>query len=258
MKKVMIVILVLVILGLLPVFFADRMARKYAVQLIEQQTGFNVDVEAVDFRIYRSRLQVKNLVLTNPPEFPHPEALAIRDLYIHYDWLSFFQKQVHVKKFSIDVNRIVMVKPQSRKSNLEVLAKIGEQRADEKDQAPAPKPPPPPPEKTDTPPAQKVEKKAGRSIKIDELNVKLGEVEVRQYREPGDEPSIINVQVNMDRTMYGVTNVQAVVRQLTSDVIVSSGASFLNPKIKSAKDKSGDMLDKLKSKFEEVKGKYFK
>jgi len=253
------VLLVLVILGLLPVFFADRLARKYAVEIIEQQTGFRVDVGDVDVGVYRSRVQVKNLILTNPPEFPHPEALAIREIYIHYDWLSLFQEQVRVKKIRIDVSRVVMVKSRHEKSNLEVLAKIGEQRADEKDGTPKPKSPPPTNKPQTTGPSDKrVEEKPERSFKIDELNVKLGELEIRQYRELGNQPSVINVQVNMDRTLYGVTNMQAAVRQLSSDVIMKSGAGLFNPAVKDVADKSGDVIDKLKVQLDEIKDKYLK
>jgi len=260
MKIAMRILLVLVILGLLPVFFIDRLARKYAVELIEQQTGFKVDVEDIDVGVYRSVIQVKNLVLTNPPEFPHPEALAIRDIYIHYDLLSLFGKEAHIKKFSIDVNRIVMVKPRHQKSNLEVLAKIGEQRADEKDAAPKPVPSSPPSGNTQTTEQtdKKADKKPERAFRIDELNVKLGEMEVRQYREIGDNPSVMNVKINMDRTMQNVTNMQMVVRQLTSDVLVSTGINVIDPAIKDVAEKSGDVIDKLKSKFDKFKDKYIK
>lgn len=253
------VLFVLVIIGLLPVFFADRLARKYAVEIIEQQTGFRVDIGDIDVGVYRSIVQVKNLVLTNPPQFPHPEALAIREIYIHYDWLSLFQEQVHVKEVRIDVSRVVMVKPRHEKSNLEVLAKIGEQRADEKDSAPKPKSPPPvkKPETTGQPDKKEV-KQAGRAFKIDVMSVKLDELEVRQYREPGDKPSVINVKIKMDRTMHNVTNMQMVVSQLTSEMLVSTGVNVIDPAIKDVADRSGDVIDKLKGKFDKFKDKYIK
>lgn len=251
----------MVIAALLALVFllGDRIARTVLLEAIEKQTGFQADVGDISVGILRPYVRVRDLVLTNPPEFPHPDAVTLGELYARYHRLSLFRKEIHFDEIRIDVRRVVMVKPPHERSNLEVLGRVGEKKKadDSTTTDPSSRPGSGSPS-GDPSPEDASEQEPARSIKIDRLNIKLGEVEVRQYRDTGQEPSVTMVPVNLDRTMLDVTNMQAAVRQLTSEVVVKGGIALLTPTINEAGGQSGELIEKVKGQLKQLKGLFSK
>jgi uncharacterized protein involved in outer membrane biogenesis len=252
MKLLAGILLVLVAIALIPVFFGDRLVHRYAVSAIEEATGFTAEIGQVDVGIFRPVFRLQDLTLRNPPEFPSPDALTIREVFVKYDLLSLFSDNIRLAEVRIDVPRIVMVRPERGDSNIEALAKAGKRKSETA----------PPKETNDTPPAKPVEStaaKPAKNITIDKLNIKFGEMEARQYRKDQPEPMVMTVPINMDRSFVNVTNLQTVASEVAGELIVRSGFNVLG-QIHSLMNSPGaeESREKIKQQLKELKGLFRK
>jgi uncharacterized protein involved in outer membrane biogenesis len=227
MKIVARILLVLVALLAIISFFGNRLISRAAIKAVEDSTGFKVRFDKVDVGIMRPVVQIENMILTNPPDFPHDEALQVKEFYVRYNRLSLLTRHIHLYELILDVPRVVMVKPESGDSNIEILSKMGK-----REEKPASKPSEKPADQKKTDGAgetgHKAEEKPPYVISVDKLNVKFGEMEVRSYRRKNEEPAIMNVPVHLDQTYNNVTNIHDIATQLTSALLIKSGIGFLN------------------------------
>lgn len=255
MKRIGYILLVLVILLAIPLLFSNRIIERIAVQKIEEATGFQARFDQLDVGILRPVVRFKNLVLSNPPEFPHPEMLHVKELYVRYDRMSLLGDNVHLDEVRIDVPRIVMVKPESGKSNVELLADLassgGNEATTQTPKAPEPAPAPTGGEPTTGEPA-----KRERTVTIDRLSVKLGEMEVRQYMAERPDPVIMPIPVGLDRTFTNVTDLAPVITQLSGELIFRSSIgvlSNLDTVLEAVTDEKGRLDPKLREQFKDLK-----
>ncbi len=242
MKIVVRLVLLLALLLLVAAFFSGRIVARVAKTAIEQSTGFGVEFGGVQVNLIRPMVKVTDLELRNPPEFPHAEALSVKEAGVVLEWGSLFARTVRVENITIDVPRVVMVRTPNG-SNLDALTKgnkadgKGTTRTEGKGTGENTQP------KAET-------TKPKRSLVIDQLNVRFGEMEVRNYRKNNEEPAVLNIQVNLDRSYSNVTNVEAVAAQLTSELVVLSGASLfqqLDASLKSLNKKAESKDEKIKN-----------
>lgn len=263
MKRIGYILIALVVLLVLPLMFSERIITRVAEQKIEEMTGFQASFDEIHVGLFRPVVRIGNLVLTNPPDFPHPEMLTIREVYVRYDWLSLFGREIHLDELRIDVPRIVMVKPEGRESNVEILTGRGGGGAAPKKQEPsAPSQPSSPgtstPSRDEAPQANKAPPsvKPPRTVTIDKLRVKLGELEVRQYSRDGREPIVVPVPVGLDRTFTNVTNVEAVMAELGGELVMRSTFGLLNNMdavLKAVTDEKGKLDPRLREQFKDLK-----
>ncbi|MGA1530924.1 MAG: AsmA family protein, partial [Kiritimatiellia bacterium] len=231
MKRIGYILLVLIILFALPFIFGKRIVERVALQMIEEATGFRASVGDIDVRILRPVVRIQDLTLSNPPEFPYPEMLHIRELYVRYDWITLFGDNVHLDEVRIDVPRIVMVKPETGKSNVELLADLASSD-DGGVTTPSPKEPPPPapapaPSGEEQPIAIEPAKRE-QKLTIERLNIKLGEMEVRQYMANRSDPVIMPIPVGLDSTFTDVSDLDPVITQLSGELIFRSSIGVLS------------------------------
>jgi uncharacterized protein involved in outer membrane biogenesis len=257
MKRIGYILLVLIILLALPLFFGKRIVERIALQKIEEATGFQASVGDVDVRILRPVVRIQNLVLSNPPEFPHPEMLHIRELYVRYDWISLFGDNLHLDEVRIDVPRIVMVKPESGKSNVELLADLASGGDGGATTTSPDEPPPPAPAPSgEEQPAADEPAKRERKLTIDRLNIKLGEMEVRQYMANRPDPVIMPIPVGLDSTFTDVSDLDPVITQLSGELIFRSSVgvlSNLDSVLQAVTDENGRLDPNVREQFKDLK-----
>lgn len=227
MKILARIILVLVVLVVAAGLLANTLIQRYAVKTIEESTGFTVTFDDIHVGLLTPVVRIENLVLSNPPGFPHPEALNLREFYVRYNPFSFLSGPPRLVEVRLDVPRVVMVKPARGESNVEILAKsMSGKKAGGGDKPPKKDAPPAPDEKKPAPPASD-EKSVQPPLIIDRLTVRFGEMEVRQYTAGQEEPMVIPVPVGLDRTYENVTNVEEVVTRLAGELVLRSGVGLV-------------------------------
>lgn len=246
-------LMVLVLVAAVVVLLADRLIARYAKQAIEESTGFGFTMDEFYMGVLNPVIRVKNLTLTNPSEFPHPEAISVRELSMSYDRTSLFSDTIQLHNVVIDVPKVVMVRTPEG-SNFDAMSKAGKGKPSEKKGGTAGTPGTPGDKKAAT-------NEPARSIHIDELTVRLGEMEVRQYRRDETEPKIINIPVDLDRSYSNVTNVEQVAIQLGSELVVLSGISLLrqlDPMLKKLNEDSKSAEKGIKKALDEISDRFFK
>lgn len=213
------VVLVVALLAAV-ILLADRIVARALPRWVEEQTGFGMTMDDLSIRFTRPEVRIRNLVLTNPPEFPDPEALTVREARVRYNLLSLFGEEIRIYDLRLDIPRVVMVRTPSG-SNIEALSRGGKQPPETGTPAPAPEG-----GGTGTGGTEPAAEKPPPQIRIDAMNVKFGEMEVRTFRREGDEPSVLNVPVGLDRSFSNVTNLEQVAIQLSSELVVRSGVGL--------------------------------
>jgi len=255
MKWIARLLILLVLAGAVLSLFSNRLITNYAVSAIEESTGFNVEVGNLDVGFLRPVVQIENLKLTNPPGFPYEEAFTVKEFYVRYDRMSLFRQNIHLEELRLDIPRVVMVNPEKGDSNVEILSKMGKKEKPVQ----VPGEPAPEPGKKEPAPGQKKIEEEKRTVSIGNLNVKLGEMEVRRYRPNQPEPAVMNVPVNLDRSYQNVTNVDSVVKQLTSELVLRSGIGLINQLgAKINTDGSANSDEKIKEQLEIIKSLFKK
>ncbi|HMO50720.1 MAG TPA: AsmA family protein [Kiritimatiellia bacterium] len=256
MKIISRVIIVLVVLALIPMLFSNRWLTRLAVDRIEQETGFQVAFGELHVGLLRPVIRIQDLVLSNPPDYPHPEALVVREVYVHYNRLSLLTDTIRLNELRLDVPRVVMVRPQEGGSNIEDLTRAGRSKPD----SPQPTPPPAPePRTSPTEPVAAEPAKSKRHVEIDQLTVKLGEMEVRQYVPRGSEPIVMTVPIGFDRSYQNVTNVQEVGRQIAVELLARSTVGVLgnlDQVLKQVTDESGKLDANVKDQLKELRNMF--
>jgi uncharacterized protein involved in outer membrane biogenesis len=250
MKWIARILIVLVLLAALPALFGNRLVERYAVRAIKEQTGFTATVGGLKVGVVRPVVHITDLVLENPEGFPDAEALTVREVFVHYDRWSLLGRQPHLREVRIDIPRVVMVRPEQGPSNVEILAKAGQREPATSGGEKAGGAAGGGAANTPADGTAGVGDSAPLEVRIDTLTVKLGEMEVRSFRRGQDAPVVLNVPVGMDRTYQGVTNLQQVGVQISSELVVRSGVGLLGQldqviqKIDGKSDKVADRLNK--------------
>ncbi|HET7265397.1 MAG TPA: AsmA family protein, partial [bacterium] len=112
--------LLFVLIGLILVPFvvpADRF-RPLIIRLAERGTGRRVEVETLRLRLLPSvRLQVVNLRIKNPPDFPAGDALVVKSMDVMTTPASLFARRLDVTRVSLDGVQINLVRSAAGKSN---------------------------------------------------------------------------------------------------------------------------------------------
>lgn len=253
MKTIKYLLLILFALLLVPVFFGDRLARRFAEREITARTGLPVQIESLQVGLIKPILHLRNAVVGNPPGFPVPDALKVRELYVDYDRSTLLSRDIRLRELRLDVPLVVYVKPEEGPGNLERLGGAGASKKEE------------PGGSTDstetsttshpTPKDEASEPRTKRNVQIDELRFKLGEVEIRQYR-AGREPTLIRLPVDMERSISNVTNLEQTIQQLAAEVALYAGVGMLKDSFEKGKGKDGkdDPIGQIKSQFDAIKG----
>jgi hypothetical protein len=99
-------VLVLLVAGYLA---RNLIARKAVEFAVERQTGFPLEIGAMDLDLVSGRLEVKGLRLLNPPEFPERTFVDLPLLRVDYDTVSLLRRKPHLRSIAVNVRQVFIV-----------------------------------------------------------------------------------------------------------------------------------------------------
>jgi|UniRef100_UPI00404B1CE7 hypothetical protein len=88
---------------------------------VRQRTGFDLEVGVMMVNPISGRLALKDLVVKNPPTFPQPEFLRIREFSADADVWSLFSEKPVFNSVKVDIDLVALVKRGDGRSNAEVF-----------------------------------------------------------------------------------------------------------------------------------------
>jgi len=185
MKKLFGIIVVVLII-LVALSFAKDIIAKTAVSAgVKVITGLDLSMSSMHVGIFKTLVDIKDMKLHNPSNFPDKLMVDIPQVYVDYDLGAFLKGKVHLEKMRLDLKEFIVVKNQKGELNLDSLkiAKGDKQAAAQKE----------------------AEKKGMPEMKIDVLELKIGKVINKDYtsRTP---PSVREFNVNINERYENVTN----------------------------------------------------
>jgi len=185
MKKILVRILaVLVVLVVAAFLFRNFIARKAVEVGVKQVTGFPLEIGSVDLGVFGGRLEVQNLKLMNPPEFPEKAFVDLPLFKVDYHTLSMLSGSPHIKEVDVNVAEVVLVKNAKGESNAQVLqAKVTPASSGSSQ-----------PEGDKSP---KTEPSGSVRYRVDLVRVHIGTVRILDYSK-GNKPTEKKITLNKD------------------------------------------------------------
>lgn len=226
-----IVVVVLVVLAV-AVVARNTVIEKVTRKTVLRTTGFDIEIGRLHAGLIEPVFEVSNARLINPEDFPEPTALEIRTLRVGYDIPSFFKDEVHLHEVVLDVPRAVLVIREDGESN---LSRLGRVVADAGGKKPEGEEPAGDEKKQEEP------EKPAKTVRVDVLTLRIGKVEVHQYKEGEEKPKIETYDANFDRTARDVTDLNVVNGMITAGVIEAVGARALQGLSKILQENEGDL-----------------
>ena len=122
MKKLLWKILAaLVVLLVIPFVGRNVIARKSVEYGAKKMTGFPLEIGSVDLGLLSSKVDVHDLKLMNPPEFPEKMFVDMPQLYVDYRLGSMISGAPHINDMLINIKQLVIVKNNQGESNAQKL-----------------------------------------------------------------------------------------------------------------------------------------
>jgi hypothetical protein len=234
MKKLAIVFaIILVIIGGL-IIFKNIIAGNLVTQGVKAVTGLTLEIGRLDIGVFKPVVEVSNLKLFNPPDYPDKLMADIPAFYADYDLGAFLKGKIHFRQLQINLKTLEVVKNEKNKVNLESLEALKP-----KGTGPAPE------------------------IKIDKLVLDIGKVSYVDYS-IFHQPKTSEFNLNIHETYENIDNPQALVNIILTKALMNTtignleklGLSPLKNELgnvratikQSAKEKVKDVLKGLISK----------
>ena len=206
----------LVMLLVVIVWARDGIVKFAAEKAVAAKTGFGLHIKGLHISLLQPGLEITGLKLTNPTDFPEPDALEINKLKISYDHAASTREEVRLHEVTFDLPSVVVVKKINGEMNFKRLGgpKGANQPAPPSQSAPQP---PPPPE----------QKKPAKKVRIDHLAIHLGTVYIRTYVAGEKQPREQKYTMNVEHTYDNVTDFKAIGTQLVLEALLKSSPDAL-------------------------------
>ncbi|MCX7887011.1 MAG: hypothetical protein N3B01_07140 [Verrucomicrobiae bacterium] len=115
-------LLLVVILLAVVLYFARNVVARHAVMLaVTKLSGFSLEIGSVDVRPGEETLEVRDMRISNPPEFHGGTFAVVPWLRVRYDTLSLIRRAPHIRELEVHVTELVLVKNESGRTNAKVL-----------------------------------------------------------------------------------------------------------------------------------------
>ncbi|HVM62604.1 MAG TPA: hypothetical protein VMV72_17215 [Verrucomicrobiae bacterium] len=176
MKKILGWIAAALVVLALVLFFSRNVIARWSVEYgVKKATGFPLTLGSVNLELFSSKVDVHDLVLMNPPEFPEKLFVNMPEFYVNYRLHSFFSGVPHVNDMLINIKQLVIVKDKTN-SNVQKLKGVLM-----------------PPGST-----------SSTKYAVDTLRIHVGTVTIRDYSRA--KPSDRDIKLNLDRTYNNITD----------------------------------------------------
>jgi len=175
-----------------------------ATSQLRSRTGFDAKVQSLSVNPFTGVVHIRGLTVTNPPTFPVPEFLTLREFEADAEVFSLLTDRVVFDTLAVDLEQVTLVKRKDGKSNAEVLY--------QNYSAPAGSPPAPP----STAPARK--------YLIRKLNIKLDQVTVADHS--GSTPVLHVYKINLNHSYTDVTSVKDLLAPMSMQALAPLGTAI--------------------------------
>jgi hypothetical protein len=178
MKKLLWKILAILAVLLVILFLARNfIARKSVEYGAKKITGFPMEIGSVDLGLFSSKIEVHDLKLMNPPEFPERMFVDMPQLYVDYRLGSMISGTPHVNDMLINIKQLVVAKNNKGESNAQKLNGVVSSSGG-----------------------------SGKSSKyaVDKLRIHIGTVTIKDFSHA--KPTERNITLNIDATYSNITD----------------------------------------------------
>lgn len=140
LKSIIIVVLVLVILVVMLIhLFGDR-ALKAGIETAATKTlGVDVTVGDLSLSLLRGKLELRDLVINNPPGYQHPELLKFGKAHINVSVTSLLSNTVEIEQMTFEDITMVIEQKGLTNNLKEVLGALPSEKAPSKETSEEPK-----------------------------------------------------------------------------------------------------------------------
>lgn len=153
-------------------------------RLVQERTGFGIEIQSLYANPFTANLELRGLVITNPPAFPRKDFVEVRELRADAQLFSLFGHRPVIDYIAVYMTGITLVKDQRGRINTRVFQ--------EGLAGPSPDSPPPPP----AAPA--------REFLIKRLQVRLDRLVIADYSRR--KPDVREFTLNFSHTYENVTS----------------------------------------------------
>jgi len=222
MKKIFsILVTVLVIMAVLA-FAKDLIIKTSVEKGVELVTGLKLNIGSLKVGVLRPVVDIKNLKLLNPANFPEKIMADIPEIYVNYDLSAILGGKIHLPEVRLALKEFVVVKNAEGKLNLDALRTVQAQKEGES-------------------PSQKAPAKAP-DIKIGLLKLSIGNVIYKDYSRGGT-PDAKEFNVNINETYTNVDNPYTLASLIVVKALMNTSiAALTNFDLKGLQGTVGDAL----------------
>ena len=108
---------------------------------LRQRTGFDTTVRSLAVNPFTGTVEVRGLVLANPPTFPLRDFVEVREFYADVDMLSLWSERPVISTVVLDVASVTLVKRENGQTNAEAFQHNLTLAADGQPRPPSSRPP---------------------------------------------------------------------------------------------------------------------
>lgn len=175
MKKLkrIIFILIAAVVALVIVVVVGRnlLIRLSVPTAVRSATGFDASVGGIDVGLFSSHVQIRNLMVKNPDDFPEKRMLNAPEIYVEYKLGSMLGSRREFPHMKLQVQEVVVVKLASGESNLARMQKaVAGEESKEESSGP-----------TSENHIGKLDLRIGKVILVDYTKAKDGKPSTREY-----------------------------------------------------------------------------
>jgi uncharacterized protein involved in outer membrane biogenesis len=166
-------------------FVKDIIVKAGIEKGVDLVTGLKINIGGLNVGILNPVVDIKNIKLRNPSNFPDKTMIDMPEIYVKYDLGAIIGGKVHLPELRLALKEFVVVKNAKGELNLDALRTVQAQ-------------------KEGTQPSEKTPGKAPE-IKIDSLKLSIGKVIYKDYSR-GGEPSVKEFDINLNESYTNVND----------------------------------------------------
>ncbi len=235
MKKISIILLIL-IFTVVAISIAKDLIIKTSIEgIVSLATGLRMDIGTLRVSVTKTYIDIKDMVIFNPPHFNDKVMLKAPEVYIDYDLPAILKKKVHLNEVRIDLRELTIVKNRANKTNLDYVKDLKPKQGKA---------------------AEEASGEQGRRLQIDNLRLKIGKVIYKDYS-AGEKPQVSEYKINLDSSYKNVKNTKEIMRIIISKAVINTAIGTISGVGKFGEDVASDTLeggkDVLKKTVGEIK-----
>lgn len=224
MKKLSRILLIIIV-----VIFGALIAKNIIIEKAVESgallvTGLKLDIGSINVGVFKPVVDIKNLRLFNPSNFPDKTMVDMPQIHVKYDLPSIIGGKLHLPEVTLALKEFVVVKNAKGELNLDALKNVQSQK-DSKSSS------------------KKTSQSKTPQIKIDVLKLSIAKVIYKDYSK-GSTPDVKEFNVNLNETYTNVDNPQMLASLIVVKALMNTSiASLTNFDVKGLQGAMGGVLE---------------